>query len=244
MYYLEFDERFGGPLRKFSWEYLWESPGSVEVFSKSAQGRKILLWEVGGQAYFIKKFTTYRHGETYGASNEWERIREVRNRGLNTVCPVAFGYSKNRAFVITLRMPGYSLEDWVLKHECTDFEQVVSSLATYAGRFHLLGYAHQDFYFSHFFWEPSSREIFLIDFQRVRKANNPVQTTYYILKDLAQIMFSASFFLSNSSFSKFKEIFVETYAQHVPLIRRRWFLRALDFKKKKIEKHDLKRKLS
>jgi heptose I phosphotransferase len=108
------------------------------------------------------------------------------------------------SFVITEELENYSEMHHYLRRKyglsplvrCSDrdhdLKQLVSHIAKIAHRFHEAGYNHRDFYCCHFLVKdvaPNSREIRLIDLQRVQRRR--WFRRRWIVKDLAQLAWSA-----------------------------------------------------
>lgn len=171
----------------------------------------------GEQTFFLKRHSAPRLSERLrplfslslpivGARNEWEGILKFHAAGIPTMTPVAFGECDGRSLVMTkdLGTPR-TLLDWVntaagdhsgprpadpadssaARHE------LISRVAGIARRMHAAGLHHQDFYLNHMLCcgEPEALDIRVIDLGRVRKQRR--LSRRWILKDLAQLDFSA-----------------------------------------------------
>ncbi len=244
-FYLEIDPEYGGFLKNKKPSYICNPPGAVEFLRKPAKNRIILLWECGGKTYFIKKFFKCPPRDRFGPFNEWKQIYNLRCSRIKTVKPILFGYHFERKFaiLITEKASGYSLEKWVKDKGCISFDKVVSYLATFAALFHKKGFTHQDFYFAHLFWDEDSEAITIIDLQRVRKASSRFPgfvNILRIIKDISQLLYSASFFLDDRGYRRFCDIFWDGYTYHIPELSSPLFKRLVELKRRKIARHDRK----
>ncbi|SFM82160.1 Lipopolysaccharide kinase (Kdo/WaaP) family protein [Thermodesulforhabdus norvegica] len=231
---------------------IWTPPGSRCIFRKDALGRSILYWKSEAGEFFIKLFHRLRPGDSRAPYMEWLRLHELRSLGFNTPEPAAFITEYDgllnrpvRAAVITGRVPGYSLEELSLSLKGHMPPQVVKVLSDTVAKFHGLGFRHRDLYFSHLFYEPSKDRIHLIDFQRVYRAKLPGADLYGLLRDLSQLMYSASSFLSPRCFCEFRRAFFRGYFKH-PIIPLRGIppglvLMLVEIKRRRIARHDNRR---
>ncbi len=242
---LEVDPEYGASFLDKDWLFFWDAPGSVEFLNKSNKNRQILKWELNGETFFVKKFFHFSVSEKFGVFNEWKQIYNLRRRGFNTLDPVAFGcdLEKGIGFLVTRKAPGYSLEKWATEEACKDFSEVVRASSSLVGNLHSQGFTHQDLYFSHLFWDERKKLVTLIDLQRVRRSEvnilNPL-AIIHIIKDIAQLLYSASFFLNLFQYTRFKEIFWQEYSHYVPEYSNALVRRFVDLKMKKIANHDRK----
>lgn len=169
------------------------------------------------QTFFLKRHSAPRLSERLrplfslslpivGARNEWEGILKFHAAGIPTMTPVAFGECDDRSLVMTQDLgtprtlldwvnaaagdrsgpsPGDPAESPAARHE------LISRVAGIARRMHAAGLHHQDFYLNHMLWcgKPEALDIRVIDLGRVRKPRR--LSRRWILKDLAQLDFSA-----------------------------------------------------
>ncbi len=245
-FYLEFDPEYGKFFQNRELSYICNPPGAVEFLKKPTKNKIILVWEFNGNVYFIKKFFECRIKEKFGPFNEWKQIYNLRRSGIRTVDPVLFGYHYGERFAIlvTKKAPGYSLEKWVQERKCACFDKVVSSLATFAADFHKKGFTHQDFYFAHLFWDEESEAISVIDLQRVVRISASdflkLVNIFRIVKDIAQLLYSASFFLDDKSYREFCNIFWDGYTRYIPKFSNSLIKKLIELKRRKIARHDRK----
>ncbi|QDU81214.1 Lipopolysaccharide core heptose(I) kinase RfaP [Polystyrenella longa] len=143
------------------------------------------------------------------ARYEWEAILNFHQVGISTMIPVAFGEKGRYSFLIT-----ESLEDcWKLSHWVRDqqpeeeqLESVVKQVAEITRKMHSAGMHHQDYYLGHLMLAKngSPQTIHVIDLGRVLK--RPRLHERWIVKDLAQLRYSASMLDS-----RYHDLFVENY---------------------------------
>lgn len=132
--------------------------------------------------------------------NEWLQTIALSEAGFNVMIPVAFGEKKIGPVSVecfTLSEEVYDcdrLSDYIadLPDDAKGLKEkidILTKLAHLASHFHREGFNHQDFYLVHFFLRQSTDEIFIMDLQRVHKRDVP--STRWVIKDLAQFVFSA-----------------------------------------------------
>lgn len=255
--YLEIQESFEPVFKGLSLEDLWSHP-DLRPFFKNRKNREILLLRLNNTEFIVKRYYGPGAGllrylmrgfrDRYGPENEWNKAHLLKTLGIKAIEPVAFGVEQScgiirRALLVTLRMEGGALED--LLREKTELDQkiqVVKELAVFAGRFHTLGLSHQDFYLCHLFWSAESREIGLIDLQRIRfyQGQNSQPRLSWIVKDLAQLDYSARNVLTVEEYEHLKNIFVSVYKEYLPLIAKPGMARRIRRKVARIARHDQK----
>ncbi len=134
------------------------------------------------------------------AGMEWAWMRRLAADGIPCVEPVAFGEERRgqkefRSAILTVAVPGASLEYWAGQWTVNDRQEtsrVAAALATLIADFHERGYVHRDLYLSHVFYDPTVQDavcLHLIDLQRVM-APRP-RSRRWVIKDLASLNFSA-----------------------------------------------------
>ena len=109
---------------------------------------------------------------------------------------------------------------------------IIHSLARIARTMHGAGLHHQDFYLTHFLVpnDGSPDEVFVIDLGRARRCRN--LSKRWIVKDLAQLDFSASA-ASRSDRARF----LKAYLGRRPTPTDRQFLRRIERKSRAIARH-------
>ena len=174
---------------------------------------KIELPEKGGKKHVLhlKRHTLnlkerikglFSLGQCEDGSNEWRRILDLNECSIDTFKPVAFGKLGQmgfpwKSFTITEHLYDCErLEDFIPKNfagSSVDFGLklfLTRKLAEIAGKFHGLGFSHNDFYLGHFFIQPESKQIYLIDLQRVSKSGKI--SNHDRIKDISQLYFSST----------------------------------------------------
>jgi heptose I phosphotransferase len=177
------------------------------VFNKK-KTHSVVRIELGeGEGFYLKRHF-WSAGERVKAlfardrpeegRNEWEGILLLEELGFPTMVAVAFG--EERSFFglpsvsLTLTEEIYGaerVEDYIpsLTGRVIEKRELVRRLGLLARDFHRKGLCHQDFYLGHFFINPETGELFLVDLQRVHKRKAVRKTDR--IKDLAQLTFSA-----------------------------------------------------
>ncbi|MBE0575112.1 MAG: lipopolysaccharide core heptose(I) kinase RfaP [Desulfuromonadales bacterium] len=184
-----------------------EFPGGARIVHK--RGRSVFRFEIGDRAFYLKRNRLHRtelfkqlsRGKLppRSARQEWTSIQAVSQAGIPTVKPVAFGERiffgiETASFTVTEELYGAHPLDELVYDKFNGPEKfhekraLIRQLAGLARHLHGAGMNHQDFYLNHFFLGEDN-ELFLLDLQRVqRRACTP---EYSIIKDLAQLAFSA-----------------------------------------------------
>jgi heptose I phosphotransferase len=185
-----------------------------------------------------------------GARNEWEAILRFHSAGIPTMTPVAFGESGEHSLVMTEDLgTSRTLLDWVndttggrpLRTSAVsgDDEMVKRALlehvANISRRMHASGLFHQDFYLNHMLCcgDPYRLDVRVIDLGRVRERQGPA--TRWILKDLAQLDYSARA-LSCTDRLRFLRLYLGRPFQP----RDRWMIRWITLKSAWIASHTAK----
>ncbi len=221
-----------------AFEDFWE--GNFPLFKKK-KDRAIYRLEIEGQFFFLKRYFPFPFWRKNEARNEWEAACLLRRSGFKVPTPVAFGERrkgfKKMAFTLFKAAEGERLEDLFRQEPEKSLQEIVPVLAHLAGRFHRAGFAHQDFYLCHFFWD--GKELTLIDLQRVRRSLPSKKA--WVIKDLAELFYAAENVLAGQ-FPVFLQKFSRHYALFVPWIKDPAFLAKIGRKKAKIARHDAKLK--
>lgn len=184
---------------------------------RNKEGRRTLRFEFAGSHYYLKHHSGIGWGEILknwsqfktpvtGATNEWQAINQLRELGLDTLNPVAFGIqgkdpARRESFLITEELTGtVSLakyaESWPLHPPAfSEKRQLIETVARIARTLHRQGINHRDLYICHFLLNPSaSRErgepvLHVVDLHRAQcRKHVPLR---WRIKDLASIYFSA-----------------------------------------------------
>lgn len=129
------------------------------------------------------------------AKREWDAMHELRAAGIVTPTPVAMGQERSfgivtRSFVMTEEIYGGVQADRYVASLGRKERRILGvKIAELAQRFHGLGYVHKDFYLCHFFVVGKTKEIYLIDLQRVTKPR--LFRERWLVKDLGGLAYSA-----------------------------------------------------
>ncbi len=136
--------------------------------------------------YFIKRYR--RDIFTTGAKGEWEALRICERLGVPAPALKGFGASGMRSFVLMEALEGSESLEFKTPAGAEKM-LIIHQIADIARTLHTKGYFHRDFYICHFFWNPSSQKITLIDLHRLFK---PVLLKqHYLEKDLSALLFSS-----------------------------------------------------
>jgi len=179
---------------------------------RAQQSRRTLRFELEGESYFLKHHGGTGWGEIFknllsgrlpvvGARNEWRALRRLRELGVDTLEPVAYGRrgwlpSRLESFLITRDLGEVeSLEDvcatWP-EHPpgFADRLFLTRRLADTARLMHGSGLCHRDFYLCHFLRSRQQPErLFLIDLHRALLKRRLGRR--WLVKDLGSLWFSA-----------------------------------------------------
>lgn len=168
----------------------------------------------------------------HGARNEWNAILQFHAAGIPTMTPVAFGECDDQSFLVTQSLEGFTnLLDLVRRDNGTNatnspafLQRLTAEVARIARTMHREGLHHQDFYLNHLLIPENTASplVRVIDLGRARKL--PRLSRRWIIKDLAQLDFSA-----RSLACRERLRFLRAYLgrplnrDDKPLIRRIWF---------------------
>jgi heptose I phosphotransferase len=135
-----------------------------------------------------------------GARNEWEAILRFHEVGIATMVPVALGEAEGRSFLMTQGIEGcQKLTAWMETHQQTlhngqlaSLRKIVDGVADVARTMHAAGLHHQDFYLTHLMVPQSGpvTPIRVLDLGRARF--QPRLARRWVVKDLAQLNYSAA----------------------------------------------------
>jgi heptose I phosphotransferase len=213
-------------------------------------GRRTLRWEQAGRGYFVKlhfgvgwreifkNLLTFRL-PVLGAENEYRAIRRCDELGVKTMTVAGYGRrgwnpARQQSFLITDELVDVvSLEDvcrdWLVNPPLPQLKRaLIREVATIAGKLHLNGVNHRDFYLCHFLatrtsLQAGAPDLHLIDLHRVQLRRQVPRR--WLVKDLGGLLFS--------SFD-------------IGLTRRDWFRFLRDYRRQSLrtiltEDHDLLR---
>ncbi len=183
---------------------------------RQAPGRRTFRFALNGKTYYGKIHTGVGWGEiaknllygrlpVLGAGNEWRAIERIKQLGIRTTEPAAFGErgwnpAARRSFLITHAIDNtHSLEDlaqqWKREYEPLK-RTLINDIARIARTLHENGINHRDFYLCHFRIAqdalrcPSTFDgLILMDLHRAQlRCRTPRR---WRIKDLAGLLFSA-----------------------------------------------------
>lgn len=200
-----------------SFEALWNLSAGREV--RRVPGRSTTTFCLPGPAgpcqLFLKRFDAAPWRERllpwlqgkpsiWGARHEWNAIVRFRALGLPTVTPVAVGQWGARSLLLTEALPrAQSLLEWVAQNAPpapggdagssthATLAALIVEVAQLARAMHRQGWHHQDFYLNHLLLcgEKPDQRVHVIDLGRA--TYRPRLARRWIIKDLAQLNYSA-----------------------------------------------------
>lgn len=187
-----------------------------EVF-KRIQNRRTFRVQRSGRGFFLKCHQGVGWGEIFknlfslrlpvlGAGNEWRAIHRLRELGVETMQPVAYGKEGWNPAGLRSLLVTEELHDCVSLEQYTDHWRrepptpvekrlLIRRLGTIARILHENGVNHRDFYICHFLirlpWDGSDENLrlYLIDLHRVQCRRRTPRR--WIIKDLGSLWFSA-----------------------------------------------------
>jgi heptose I phosphotransferase len=190
-----------------------------QVF-RAVKSRRTFRFEINGKGFFAK----IHHGVGWaeilknmvqfkkaiiGAGNEWAALNKLKELGVDTLTPCAFGQrgvnpANLDSFIITDELKNtVSLEDfchnWKKTPPCPQLKHaLIKKLAWVSSQMHSHGINHRDFYICHFLLDisggpenlnPEHLKVFLIDLHRAQIRRQTPRR--WIVKDVAGLWFSA-----------------------------------------------------
>ncbi|MEX0617864.1 MAG: lipopolysaccharide core heptose(I) kinase RfaP [Pseudohongiellaceae bacterium] len=188
---------------------------------RQARGRKTMQFALNNKSYFVKLHTGVGWGEILknltqgrlpilGAGNEWLALQRLRELGVDSMHPVAFGSrglnpANRQSFIITEALKGtVSLEDFCAAwpSQRPDFalkKALINRVADVARTLHHNGICHRDFYICHFLLHRNSLQssldkdysnikLSLIDLHRALIKKR--LTRRWVIKDVSGLYFS------------------------------------------------------
>ncbi|GEM_PF-1487961 len=213
------------------------------------------------ETFFIKRYLPspdFMSPEEQAAA-EWKAMWLFRKEKLPGPEPVALGSDHKIAFVISKEVPHVmNLEEWATKNIANSshkdqiirrgkslteiITEVIQEVAKITGRMHRAGMCHQDLYLCHFLCATRERPLplHLIDLQRVKKFPKRLPLDRQI-KDLAQLLYSASPFITKNGIRSFWNIYKAICPQ--PPLAALFLLPLIRFKAARIERHTKRHRL-
>jgi tRNA A-37 threonylcarbamoyl transferase component Bud32 len=173
------------------------------------------------------------------AQDEVNGIQLLAAAGMETVPLVGWGHiADGRSFIITEDLAGYRDAEKLVAGGMP-FEKLLQPTAQLAGKLHAAGLHHRDLYLCHFFArEDDPSELRLIDVARV-KALPRLLSRRWIVKDLAQFIYST---MSLEISDEQRKRWLEEYEKAAGLRISPGAHRAIERKVRAIAGHDRKLK--
>ena len=234
---------------------LWNLSGeSVKnVVKERATERCLLTTESGEQVeVFIKRYLPIPFKEkfknrlyfkpfNFTARHEWEAIIAFHRHELPTMIPLAVAeLPDGRSCNLTLGITDYRrVSEWLPALKDIERKQrLLDSTAEYMGKMHRLGMAHQDFYLVHMFIREHEQDrLYMIDLQRVL-TQQTLQRRWRV-KDLAQLLFAATDYVSQTEIENFWAKYCEFAGSEY--LNCKSLTNAIKRKAERIHRHDAKR---
>ncbi len=189
-----------------------------------------------------------------GAKTEWDALLRFHAEGIPTMMPVLFGQSKRYSLLVTESLENcLKLSDWMnnrlsdpSQNHSLQTEQLIKQTATIARTMHQAGMHHQDFYLGHLLIKQEAQlqeisqstlpDIHVIDLGRA--CYRPRLATRWIVKDLAQLHYSASQLTKEE-----RILFMESYLNRPLNSSDNTFIHRIQRKSAAIAKHSKKNRL-
>lgn len=189
----------------------------------------------------VKSLVSLKPG-TYNAFHEWKSILAFHRHQLPTMVPIAACRIKNNTCIMTEGITDYKRASKVFASlKRSDFKRkrtLIRKIAELAANMHKTGLAHQDFYLVHIFIkEKCDDEIYLIDLQRVVMHRN--LSIRWVIKDLAQLLFSARKVVQNTDVLFFWKKYCEIAGKNN--LKNNRLINAILLKARRIRRHDVRR---
>ena len=175
----------------------------------------------------------------FGAFEEWDSLLAFHAAGLPTMQPIAVARCREGDCGLTLGLKGFTRASELypkLKDDPVRRRDLVVKAAKLAAAMHANGMAHQDFYLVHIFVMPDDT-LSMIDLQRMIRSPNLARR--WVVKDLAQFLFSVRPYAQPGDIA----LFVKIYARErgLGLLALRHILDEAVNKAETIAKHDARR---
>ena len=214
---LHVDRRFGALLRQngiATFEALFGARGGVCVRKiKNRSTTRIALLDGSDCRWFYLKRHERPHWvervrplfnfgrPVFGARNEWLAIASLREAGVPTLTPVALGECGGRSLLVTEDLrTDVTLLDWVNRyaagsaaHDAVTAHKraLIVGLARLTRRMHGAGIFHQDLFLHHILTRGGEGRLDMRVIDPGRALRQPRFARRWIVKDLAQLNFSA-----------------------------------------------------
>ncbi len=199
------------------------------------------------QGFFVKRHLSDAHASV----SEWRAMWRFLELGIPGPDPAAFGSNGRHSLVVSKGVQyDMKLSEWArvnLSSHMANTRQskglksaIVGSIAEIVGRMHTAGMCHQDLYLCHFLMQKGEGRphLTLIDLQRVNMFDDlPVR---WRIKDLAQLYFSASDYITARDI----DLFWRRYISISPVKFPRFLLWSMIFLKSwRIKRHTARHNL-
>ena len=161
-------------------------------------------------------------------------ITLLGDAGINSSPLVAHGFLGERTFVITENLDGYRSADRLLEADAQR-TPVFRAIAAVAAKLHNAGLHHRDLYANHFYLrsiEHGGYDVHLIDSARVKRLPRWFRERW-IVKDVAQMLFSVKPYAADENQALLDEYLVKTSRESDV-----WFRNRVSQKVRSIERHD------
>jgi heptose I phosphotransferase len=240
---------------------------TTRITLEGPEGPIVFYLKRHGAPAWRDRIMPWLHGARpiHGARNEWEAILRFIGAGIPTMTPVAFGEIGGRSLLITQALParcnllefiggrrlgfhhqpqhsGPDKQTVIGGHSLPGMEHVLRELtgevADIARKMHAAGLHHQDFYLNHLLLcdHAGEPDIRVIDLGRVREQRQ--LALRWIVKDLAQLNFSAE-----RLSSRVRLRFLRMYLGRPFTAGDRRLIRRITFKSQRIATHTAKHDL-
>ena len=135
-----------------------------------------------------------------GARNEFDALIRFHRLGIQTMVPVALGESGRRSFLVTEAINGcVKVSDWLSQEydpanlaDRQIWNGLIDAIAQLARTMHEAGMHHQDFYLGHLLFVPGAEPVKLYVIDLGRALSRRRLSRRWLVKDLAQLNYSAS----------------------------------------------------
>ena len=222
-----------------------------EIF-RNVKNRRTFRFEIGGKGYFAKVHRGVGWREIFknllqlkrpvlGASNEFHALGALRQAGVATMTPAAFGRrgrnpARQFSFLITRELENtVSLEDAARKGVRPETRRLlIKKVAESAGKMHRAGINHCDCYICHYLIPAgevtAETPVYVIDLHRARQRKKVPR--HFHVKDVAGLHFSSM----DAGLSRRDRLrFVAAYCRFMPACRSdRAFWESVDRAAKKL----------
>jgi heptose I phosphotransferase len=235
-------------------EDLWRLGGeAVKRVLKERSTERVLLKSPDGESEtvaYLKRYTRRPLLEIiksalslkfkfFGAFEEWDSLLAFHKAGLPTMEPIAVARCAEGDCGLTLGLTDFERASELypkLAGDAARRRDLVAKAARLAGSMHAAGMAHQDFYLVHIFVMPDA-SLRLIDLQRMIRS--PFLSRRWVVKDLAQLLFSAGPLASPGDIALFARVYARTRRMKAAELKR--LVPLVVEKAETIARHDAKR---